>query len=90
LPFNVLGGAPGYINLLDALNAWPLVKELKTALGHPGKSEIPSVYIRNEEFQFQDILLDGHRRMSHDSLVIAVRTHGKLLLTFPHNSCCKL
>jgi phosphoribosylaminoimidazolecarboxamide formyltransferase/IMP cyclohydrolase len=35
LPFKVLGGSPGYINLLDALNAWPLVKELKTALAHP-------------------------------------------------------
>lgn len=33
LPFKVLGGAPGYINLLDALNSWPLVKELKAALG---------------------------------------------------------
>lgn len=33
LPFKVLCGAPGYINLLDALNAWPLVKELKGALG---------------------------------------------------------
>ncbi|KAM0794602.1 AICAR transformylase/IMP cyclohydrolase/methylglyoxal synthase [Usnea florida] len=33
LPFKVLNGAPGYINLLDSLNAWPLVKELKQALG---------------------------------------------------------
>ena len=32
LPFKVLNGAPGYINLLDSLNAWPLVKELKQAL----------------------------------------------------------
>lgn len=35
LPFKVLCGAPGYINLLDCLNAWPLVKELKQALGLP-------------------------------------------------------
>lgn len=35
LPFKVLCGAPGYINLLDALNAWPLVKELKAALNYP-------------------------------------------------------
>lgn len=35
LPFTVLAGSPGYINLLDALNAWPLVKELKEALGLP-------------------------------------------------------
>lgn len=33
LPFKVLSGSPGYINLLDCLNAWPLVKELKEALG---------------------------------------------------------
>ncbi|KAH8885214.1 AICARFT/IMPCHase bienzyme [Thozetella sp. PMI_491] len=33
LPFKVLSGAPGYINLLDALNSWALVKELKKALG---------------------------------------------------------
>lgn len=33
LPFTVLCGSPGYINLLDSLNAWPLVKELKASLG---------------------------------------------------------
>lgn len=33
LPINVLGGSPGYINLLDALNAWQLVRELKQTLG---------------------------------------------------------
>ncbi len=33
LPFEILGGRPGYINLLDALNSWQLVKELKEALG---------------------------------------------------------
>lgn len=31
LPFKVLCGSPGYINLMDSLNAWPLVKELKQA-----------------------------------------------------------
>jgi len=31
LPFEVLNGKPGYINLLDAANAWQLVKELKQA-----------------------------------------------------------
>ena len=33
LPFVVLNGKPGYINLLDALNSWQLVKELKAATG---------------------------------------------------------
>ena len=31
LPFTVLNGKPGYINLLDAFNSWQLVKELKEA-----------------------------------------------------------
>lgn len=33
LPFQVLNGGAGYINLLDALNAWQLVRELKLAVG---------------------------------------------------------
>jgi phosphoribosylaminoimidazolecarboxamide formyltransferase/IMP cyclohydrolase len=33
LPFRILNGKPGYINLLDALNAWQLVRELREALG---------------------------------------------------------
>ena len=33
LPFEVLNGKPGYINLLDALNSWQLVKELKESTG---------------------------------------------------------
>ncbi|KAK6954482.1 bifunctional phosphoribosylaminoimidazolecarboxamide formyltransferase/IMP cyclohydrolase [Daldinia eschscholtzii] len=43
LPFKVLGGAPGYINLLDALNSWPLVKELKKALGKPAAASFKHV-----------------------------------------------
>ncbi|OAA66705.1 phosphoribosylaminoimidazolecarboxamide formyltransferase imp cyclohydrolase [Niveomyces insectorum RCEF 264] len=43
LPFTVLNGAPGYINLLDALNAWPLVKELKEALGRPAAASFKHV-----------------------------------------------
>lgn len=35
LPFDVLNGRPGYINLLDALNGWQLVRELSKALGAP-------------------------------------------------------
>ena len=33
LPIRVLNGRPGYINLLDALNGWQLVRELKKATG---------------------------------------------------------
>jgi len=35
LPFEILNGHPGYINFMDALNAWQLVKELKAATGMP-------------------------------------------------------
>ena len=35
LPFTVLNGRPGYINLLDAMNSWQLVRELREATGLP-------------------------------------------------------
>lgn len=43
LPIQVLNGAPGYINLLDALNSWQLVKELKQALGLPAAASFKHV-----------------------------------------------
>ncbi len=43
LPFNVLNGAPGYINMLDALNSWQLVKELKQALNLPAAASFKHV-----------------------------------------------
>ncbi|CAN0539237.1 unnamed protein product, partial [Ectocarpus sp. 12 AP-2014] len=43
LPFKVLGGVPGYINLLDATNAWQLVKELKAATGLPAAASFKHV-----------------------------------------------
>lgn len=43
LPFKVLCGSPGFINLLDSLNAWPLVKELKKALGLPAAASFKHV-----------------------------------------------
>ena len=43
LPFKVLCGSPGYINLLDSLNAWPLVKELKRALDLPAAASFKHV-----------------------------------------------
>ena len=33
MPIEVLNGRPGYINFLDALNGWQLVRELKKATG---------------------------------------------------------
>jgi phosphoribosylaminoimidazolecarboxamide formyltransferase / IMP cyclohydrolase len=43
LPFKVLCGSPGYVNLLDALNAWPLVKELRLALNAPAAASFKHV-----------------------------------------------
>ena len=43
LPINVLNGRPGYINLLDALNSWQLVKELKEATGQPAAASFKHV-----------------------------------------------
>jgi phosphoribosylaminoimidazolecarboxamide formyltransferase / IMP cyclohydrolase len=43
LPFAVLNGAPGYINLLDALNSWQLVKELKQISGLPAAASFKHV-----------------------------------------------
>jgi len=43
LPFRVLNGSPGYINMLDALNSWQLVKELKQALDLPAAASFKHV-----------------------------------------------
>lgn len=43
LPFKILAGCPGYINLLDALNSWPLVKELKESLNLPAAASFKHV-----------------------------------------------
>ena len=43
LPFEVLNGRPGYINFLDALNGWQLVKELRETLGLPAAASFKHV-----------------------------------------------
>jgi AICAR transformylase/IMP cyclohydrolase PurH len=43
LPFDVLNGTPGYINLLDGFNAWLLVKELRAVLGLPAAASFKHV-----------------------------------------------
>lgn len=43
LPIAVLGGKPGYINFLDALNSWQLVKELKAATHLPSAASFKHV-----------------------------------------------
>ena len=43
LPFTVLNGRPGYINLLDALNSWQLVRELREMSGLPAAASFKHV-----------------------------------------------
>lgn len=43
LPIQVLSGKPGYINFLDALNGWQLVRELKAATGLPAAASFKHV-----------------------------------------------
>lgn len=43
LPFQILNGAAGYINLLDAFNSWQLVRELKAATGRPSAASFKHV-----------------------------------------------
>ena len=43
LPFQILNGSAGYINLLDAFNSWQLVKELKEATGLPSAASFKHV-----------------------------------------------
>jgi phosphoribosylaminoimidazolecarboxamide formyltransferase/IMP cyclohydrolase len=42
-PFRVLNGAPGYINLLDAISSWQLVRELRATLGEPAGASFKHV-----------------------------------------------
>lgn len=43
LPIEIINGRPGYINFLDALNSWQLVKELKEATGLPAATSFKHV-----------------------------------------------
>lgn len=43
LPFEILNGNPGYINFMDALNSWQLVKELKESLKMPAAASFKHV-----------------------------------------------
>ncbi|HEX3029864.1 MAG TPA: phosphoribosylaminoimidazolecarboxamide formyltransferase [Clostridia bacterium] len=43
MPFTVLNGTPGYINFMDALNSWQLVKELKESMGLPAAASFKHV-----------------------------------------------
>ena len=53
LPFEILSSAPGYINLLDALNSWQLVQELKQATGLPAAASLNTSVLRERRLRFR-------------------------------------
>ena len=71
LPFEVLSGRPGYINLLDALNGWQLVSELRSATGLPAAASfkhvspagaalgIPMSDVLKRAYRVDDLSIDG-------------------------------
>jgi phosphoribosylaminoimidazolecarboxamide formyltransferase/IMP cyclohydrolase len=71
LPFEVLSGRPGYINLLDALNGWQLVSELRSATGLPAATSfkhvspagaalgIPMSDVLKRAYRVDDLSIDG-------------------------------
>ncbi|MEG0470398.1 MAG: phosphoribosylaminoimidazolecarboxamide formyltransferase [Longicatena sp.] len=66
LPIQILNGKAGYINLLDALNSWQLVKELKEATGLPAAASFKhvspagaAVYVPMDETLKQIYFVDG-------------------------------
>ena len=62
-PLQVVNGSPGYINLLDAINAWQLVKELRAATGQPGQTGLlHDVFFRHTEIQEQARLGDENAK----------------------------
>ena len=66
LPFTALCGQPGYINLLDALNSWALVKELDEATGHAAAASFKHVSPAGAAIGIE--LTDGEKQvyMVHD------------------------
>jgi len=57
--FKVLSGRPGYINFLDALGAWQLVRELKAATGKPGAASFK--HVSPAGAAVAGVLPDAHR-----------------------------
>ena len=79
LPIEVINGRPGYINFLDAFNAWQLVKELKAATGLPAAASFKHVSpagaavgtlrgdvgLRTAQYRPADHRPDGQRQPLH-------------------------
>ena len=75
LPFEVLNGRPGYINLLDALNSWQLVKELKAA------TSLPIVSVRRKPKRLRLRAHTPVKKSSTTSWLYAFRSHSSLSST---------
>ncbi len=58
LPIRVLSGARGYINLLDALNSWQLVRELKQIFGivRAQQSGVSYVVQPGDSVRYEDVI----------------------------------
>ena len=76
LPIEVLNGRPGYINLLDALNSWQLVKELKEATRTSGSCFIQACKpgrccgsSRNERHVEEDLFRRRHGTLSDGNCI---------------------
>ena len=83
LPITVLNGNPGYINFLDALNAWQLVVELKNTLGLPAAASfkhvspagaavgVPLSAALKKAYFVDDIFVDGENDINNSLLACA-------------------
>ena len=71
LPIEILNGRPGYINLLDALNSWQLVKELKAATGLPAAASFKHVSPAGAAV--------GLKLSDVDKLKLILRRHNEML-----------
>ena len=60
LPITVLNGKPGYINFMDALNSWQLVKALKKATGLPAAASFKHVSRRLLQARLPRRCRSGH------------------------------
>lgn len=61
LPIEVINGRPGYINFLDAFNAWQLVKELK-------RLPVCPLLLRSSMSVLPELLLDFPERHAEEDL----------------------
>lgn len=73
LPFEVLNGAPGYINLLDALNSWQLVRELRQGLGQAAAASFKHVSPAGAAL---GVPLSDQLAAAYDASTIAKRVPG--------------